>query len=1765
MGSSLIIVGLGASAGGLKALEQFFSAMPVDSGMAFVVVQHLSPDFKSLMDDLLARHTAMTIIQAKDGLELEPDVIYLSPPRLQIGVRSGRITLRQKPNNEPIELVIDSFFNSLAQDFGDRAIAIVLSGTGSDGSRGIRSIHNAGGLVLIQSPDSAQFDGMPRNAITSGCYDFQLTPERMPKILTEYCKNPVTVRSKVSHTFEVFPEDGEYAEIFALLRRGFNVDFAKYKPTTVGRRIRRRIDLKSLSSVEDYVSILAGDIEELDALYRDLLIGVTEFFRDPDAFDHLAKVIVPELIASAQKSEELRIWSACCATGEEAYSLAIIFAEAAEYAGYFGKITIFATDIHKRSLATAAACVYHQDRLKNVSMERLSRFFRREMDDSWRLNQDIRQMVVFAPHNLISDPPFTKLDMISCRNMLIYLEPEVQDKIIALFHYALKVSGVMFLGSSEGIGPLATEFETVDTLYKLFRKKREIRLQHDMRVSPTPTQFLAAARTAPSHSRSVTLDRQLLKDYDLLLSRYVPAGILVDENQKVLHVFGNMKPYMKIMEGRNSSEMTSLLVSELHVAVSTTIQRAMRDHAPAAMGGIHLMRENASPKKVTVKAEPLFDERVKMTHYFVGFSAEESPVLPSVQADESGVTAITFEEEALYRQHIADLEFDLNQSRENLQATNEELQTSNEELQATNEEMLAANEELQSTNEELHSVNEELYTVNSEFERKNNELKNLNNDLENLLLSIDVGIVFVDSRLCIRKFNAAVSGFFRLVPYDIGRPIDHIAYQLSDQSRMLDDIRSVLATDIAIEKEDCSPSGSRYVLIRILPFKTETGITEGVVVSFTDITHKKEAELRTLQSSENKYRTLVDCANEIICVIQDGAFCMVNSAMQKATGYSESELSTSPFQTFIHPDDHSRVIEIYCAQLNGEKPRGRYECRLLAKDASVIWVVNNFAVIDWEGRPASLNVITDVTEQTNREIQLRKLSRVVEQSPVSIVITDVAGIIEFVNPKFTDITGYSAEEVIGQNPRMFQSGQTSSETHKELWNTIREGNSWEGEFVNISKCGRLFYEHATISPPRDSNGIITHYLAVKEDITDKKATQDMLQKSEQELRESMEQVEQFRILIDSSGDCFYIIDLDDGCRMCYVNEAAVRHFGASQEEIYTWHLPDWDPSITVDTLPDGIEMVEQKQKLLTESRHRIANGSIVPVEITTNYLKKPDGRRLAYGWFSDITSRIAATAELESAKKAADSANRAKSEFLAAMSHEIRTPMNGILGMSSILLESDLPPEQRGYAEIVSRSGEHLLVLINDILDLSKVESGNLELEQIDFNLQHMLDDISRLLFYRADDAGLELIYHIEPDVPLFLRGDPGRVRQIVTNLVGNALKFTPKGSVTVNASLVTDLDGVATVTFSIRDTGIGIPESRLSAIFEPFTQVDASTTRKYGGSGLGLAISKRLVELMGGEIGVTSKEGEGSTFWFTARLEKLSAEALKAKLDTVGHPRTSSLRSAEKLDDLTAYILLVEDNAINQKVALHMLKTSGYTVDAVTDGSQAVEALSKVNYDLVLMDCMMPIMDGFEATATIRDPNSNVLNHNVPVIAMTANAMREDREKCLDAGMDDYVSKPVKKEALAAVLEKWLSPAHPLRSKIVDVGKNDLDRLKGLAVLYVEDDDETRFQYSQFLSRMVGTLITAKDGAEGLTAYHEHHPDIIITDIKMPVMDGLAMMRQVRTHNKSLPAIVLSAFEIAEDQRQSGELGELRHEMKPVDGTKLRLALLECANGLLG
>ncbi len=1225
------VVAIGASAGGLAALEQFFDHMPSDTGMAFVVIQHLSPDFKSLMDDLLARHTRMAIHRVTSGVTLEANSIYLIPPKTHMTVSSGKLYLEKLNKGPRPDLPIDVFFRSLAADVGDGAIAVVLSGTGSDGSRGIRDIHDQGGLVLVQSIDSAQFDGMPRSAFATGLCDLMMTPEAMAEVITRYVGVAKEERPQVIREFLARDEDGEYRQIFAVLRSQFNLDFSKYKPPTVDRRIRRRMDFLKLADANSYAAHLARDMEELDCLYRDLLIGVTEFFRDPKTFKNLQDQVVSGFFEGRPADEEIRLWSAGCATGEEAYSLAIMLAELAAEHEFKGNITIFATDVHRTSLEFASQGIYHRDSLKNVSAERLERFFLPKDDDRYQVIQDLRKMIVFAPHNLINDPPFTRMDLVSCRNLLIYLQADIQGKILALFHFALKLNGILFLGSSEGLGKLSGEFENLDIPGKIFRKIRNLKIAMDMRLEPSKKLMVVPSSTAVPQRLTVSLDRQLVYDYDVLLGEYMPAGMLIDEQRRVLHCFGDLSGVMEQPRGRFENDLLDLVPESLKITLSTALHRAAQNcERITSLNAVDL-----GGRSHDLCVECIHDKKSSSMHFFVSFPPSlREPVEPARVSREVGDMPVREIPEYL-QQRILDLEQDLQISKENLQATIEELQATNEELQTTNEELMASNEELQSTNEELHSVNEELYTVNAEFELKNKELKQLNRDHENLLTSIEIGTVYLDRDLCIRKFNPAIGKIFRLLPQDIGRPIDHIAYHLAHHERLLKNIRKVLSTGKTIEKEVVTQDG-QWLLKRLLPFRNETGAVDGVVMTFTDISRVKEAE--------------------------------------------------------------------------------------------------------------------------------RQLARINEE-------------LEF-------------------------------------------------------------------------------------------------------------------------------------------------------------------------------KVVER-------------------------------------------------TEMLQLAKEEADGANAAKSIFLANMSHEIRTPMTGIFATVQLLEETSLSPRQQETLQILKTAAGNLMQILDDILDFSKIEAGKLTLKQEVFSLGATIEEIVALNRSRLTQKQLDFTVDIDKNVPAHVVGDELRLKQVFSNLISNAIKFTDQGQVILAAKVKQrDPDSVV-VLFSVIDTGCGLVPEAINTIFQPFTQADSSITRKYGGTGLGLTICNKLVTMMGGEIWAENNPGGGTVFYFTVcfGLPKF-----------VGAGR--SLTNAEKPEsdpvDLDGFkIVLAEDDTINRYLLTAILNDLGCDTVTVENGLEALKLLKAKACDLVLMDISMPEMDGLSVTQRIRNDEDSQLNREVPIIKLTAHALDGSREKFISAGFTEVVTKP--------------------------------------------------------------------------------------------------------------------------------------------------------------
>ena len=836
------VVAIGASAGGLEAIERMFDRMPEDTGMAFVLVQHLSPDFKSLMDELLARWTNMPIYKAENNLRIERDSIYLMPPRKAMVISGGCLLLTDKDPNEGLTYPIDQVFRSLAQDYGTRSIAIVLSGTGTDGSRGIRDIHEAGGLVISQQEETARFDGMPRSARDSGAADLFMSPEEIPTALEKFATNyPIGELTSGDEGAD------NLHRVFATLKDSYEIDFRLYKPTTTMRRIERRIMLANADGLGDYVERVKSDRTELEMLYKDLLIGVTRFFRDPDAFRKLDEVAIERLVEEADEVEPIRIWVTACATGEEAYSIAILFTEAIERSGKNVQFKIFATEVNRQALDFAALGQYPEDRIVGISPERLDRFFTRE-GSVYQVSAQLRQMIVFAPHNLTKDPPFTKVNLISCRNLMIYMDSAVQQKVLSLFHFGLKTGGVLFLGPSESCGELGDEFKVLDRQWKVFEKSKEGHVPDHMRI-----QFSMGNRSGSS-SRAPSNSELQLSTYDALLEAVMPTSLLVGDDGNLVHTFGNAGEFLQLERGRSSFDFLERVEPELQIPISAAMRRAAKEREPVTFSGV-LVKKLEKQFDVTVTS--FFNRRTDTRFYLVQLEEQKSgqEELP-----------ITIDMENISGEQIAAMEIELRQSKQNLQATIEELESSNEELQAANEELVASNEELQSTNEELHSVNEELYTVNAEHQNKIAQLSELTRDMEHLLESTEVHTIFLDSQLAIRKFTPRIADKFNFLPQDVGRRIFDFTHSI-DCDNLSAKIQNVIATG-EIWQAEVRDRGDCWFLLRILPYRaTPDGANEspidGALLTLIDISALKEASAALEESVRQRDQFLAMLSHEL--------------------------------------------------------------------------------------------------------------------------------------------------------------------------------------------------------------------------------------------------------------------------------------------------------------------------------------------------------------------------------------------------------------------------------------------------------------------------------------------------------------------------------------------------------------------------------------------------------------------------------------------------------------------------------------------------------------------------------------------------------------------------------------------------------------------------------------------------------------------------------------------------------------------------------------
>lgn len=814
-----LVVGIGASAGGLEALEVFIRAVPPASGMAFVIVQHLSPDHKSHMVELLAKHTTMKVVAAEDGATILADTVYLIPPRKVLSVQG--LVLRLEERGSGLTLPVDVLFRSLAEELAERAAGVILSGTGSDGMRGVRALKENGGLVMVQEPTTAKFDGMPRSAISAGIVDYILHVHEMPEKLRLYAEHRRVPAAQGAAT-----DDDAFDQLTGLLRRQTGVDFSNYRPTTLHRRIQRRMAVNQKSTLEEYAATAQASSREVNLLFKELLISVTRFFRDTEAFEYLRQEVIPALIEKTRPGEGLRIWVAGCATGEEAYSLAMLFEEYFESGGRPREVKIFATDIDKDALEFAGAGIYPESIAADVSPERLQRFFVRH-GDAYHVARFVRQRVVFANHDLSRDPPFSRVSLISCRNLLIYFNPLLQQQVISGFRFALRPGGFLFLGSSETAGELGIELQVANAASKVFR-----RTDAKSRLPELRDALLTgvAERSAPTS----TPNPNVTAATDLLLEAYAPPSALMTEQHEVLHLFGAANPLLRFSAGTATLNLLQLLPQSVASVLSLATHRAVRDDAEA--------RYRSVPTEhglVTVTVRPL-PRRGAASLFVASFEVEADT--PAVQVATAARARVVADDAG---RQIIDLQQELQFSRENLQATIEELETSNEELQATNEELIASNEELQSTNEELQSVNEELHTLNAEYQSKIGELVHLNEDINNLLMSTRLGSVFLDAELNITRFTPAISQVMNLLERDVGRPISHLSLKFP-ADLFFESLAEVLRTQVELERQFSLADGQDFVL-RVAPYITDNGGKSGLVVTVLDVSQLKRSERRLAQ------------------------------------------------------------------------------------------------------------------------------------------------------------------------------------------------------------------------------------------------------------------------------------------------------------------------------------------------------------------------------------------------------------------------------------------------------------------------------------------------------------------------------------------------------------------------------------------------------------------------------------------------------------------------------------------------------------------------------------------------------------------------------------------------------------------------------------------------------------------------------------------------------------------------------------------------------
>jgi len=999
-GTGVPVVAIGASAGGLDPISRFLAAMPADSGLAFVVIQHLDPTARSLLVELLAKQTVMTVRLARDGLRVAPNQVYVIPPGIHLAITDGILRLIAAEPGSGARMPIDGFLASLAADRGNQAVGVILSGTGTDGAAGLKALKAAGGLAVVQDPDEAAHDGMPRHAMLTASPDHVLPVRDMPAMIRRYVAHDYVKAARAAAVEQPDERSDDLAQVMETLRSVVGHNFEPYKAGTMRRRVDRRMALHALSDRGQYCALLRANPAEADALAKDLLIHVTGFFRDPETFAWLADQVLPGLLSRHSADEPVRVWVPGCSTGEEAYSIGILLLEKIAATRRRLRVQIFATDLDEDALQAARAGLYPEAIQATVSSERLERFFTL-VDHRYKVANGLRQSVIFSRHDLLNDPAFSRLDLISCRNLFIYLKPEVQRRVLALFHFGLRADGVLFLGSSESTGDASELFEALDRKHRIYRRVGRPRTA-GLRLSSAATAGRPRAAGRPELVVTTLPAVELARR--AILEDFAPASAVVDRRFVGVHYFGPIDRYLKVASGEASRDVLSKARDGLRPKLRETIERAFRGKRPVVAHGVPFKREGKAGL-VTVAARRIADDLVLL-------SIVDEPPPPAAAATASGKAGESTAFKAL-RQELEETRRELNRTIRDLEIVNEEMQAANEESMSMNEEFLSTNEELETSKEELQSLNEELTTVNSQLHQALEQQQQSAADLANLLNSSDIATMFLDRQLAIKFFNPPMASLFAVIDKDVGRPIADLTQKFADPD-LLADAALTLSGGAPSEREVSADTGSWYRRA-VLPYRTEAGRIDGVVITFADVSRLKRME-RAAAAARGYAEAVVEAVRAPLVVL-DGELRIVsaNGAFRDAFHAGSARIEGAPLRAVESPAfQQAAWIEWLERLLSERQANADFELTIEQPGGGhrTMEVTARMFRAEAPERQLLLLAFRDVTEQ--RLVGQRQLRLIIDALPEPVIVVDNQRRMRFVNPLVEAMFGYSPEELVGQ-------------------------------------------------------------------------------------------------------------------------------------------------------------------------------------------------------------------------------------------------------------------------------------------------------------------------------------------------------------------------------------------------------------------------------------------------------------------------------------------------------------------------------------------------------------------------------------------------------------------------------------------------------------------------------------------------------------------------------------------------------------------------------